>query len=510
MKSSTTLSVAIAAIVIGSPLLTGGCTTTGGNRTATSRESQAPDLIKPPPLGVDELREIGDQAVERGDPYAALDAYRRAEEKAPNDPGLQYRIAVAAADAQQGDVGLAAIDRLTELSPDAREDAEVADLRKRLQSMPQKGPKRRAQLDAIAEILFDYRRVDHAPTKSHLAKQARTLLSPLISEGTDNFEVWRLAGYIAVARQNDNLAAFAFEAINRLRPHYREDPHLNRLMRQLARMPIAQRVRDIPVAKRYHDSPFIHDPRLYLEGHVVPADSINFIEKLKTEIKEYQEAARERGPFDDQVILFYVVDAILAAETLAEVHAYGLLGQEPDDEKAQHYFRVAKRIFDRYKSEFIANGSITTEFTTYGDVMSRPAFQAALIAERLEAGSMSSLHGVELEKIDDNIDVAVRRDLSRAIKWQREAVSLAPEHAGSRKMLAQYLSDAGREQEAYAEYLRAAELGDTMAMYNVGVYHWNGDYARKDEAAAVRWWRRAANAGYDNAIAILRQHGYSW
>ena len=52
-------------------------------------------------------------------------------------------------------------------------------------------------------------------------------------------------------------------------------------------------------------------------------------------------------------------------------------------------------------------------------------------------------------------------------------------------------------------YRKAADLGDALGMYNLGVCYYNGTGVTKDEAEAVKWWRKAADLGNAEAKEIL-------
>jgi hypothetical protein len=59
------------------------------------------------------------------------------------------------------------------------------------------------------------------------------------------------------------------------------------------------------------------------------------------------------------------------------------------------------------------------------------------------------------------------------------------------------------EAEAVRWYRRAAEAGNTDAMTNLGFMYRDGRGIAKDEVEAVRWYRRAAEAGNTNAMTNL-------
>jgi len=60
---------------------------------------------------------------------------------------------------------------------------------------------------------------------------------------------------------------------------------------------------------------------------------------------------------------------------------------------------------------------------------------------------------------------------------------------------------AGHKHEAFLLYVKAAELGHTQAMNNVGVFYHNGQGTKRSVAQAERWYRKAVELG--NAEAML-------
>ncbi len=56
----------------------------------------------------------------------------------------------------------------------------------------------------------------------------------------------------------------------------------------------------------------------------------------------------------------------------------------------------------------------------------------------------------------------------------------------------------------FTEIYNAAEQGDAQAQLNLGVCYWNGNGVAKDYAEAVKWFRKAAEQGINEAIEALR------
>jgi TPR repeat protein len=61
--------------------------------------------------------------------------------------------------------------------------------------------------------------------------------------------------------------------------------------------------------------------------------------------------------------------------------------------------------------------------------------------------------------------------------------------------------------EGAAWYRAAAEKGDAIARYNLGVVYEHGMGVAADRAEALRWYRAAADAGAGKAEAALRRLG---
>ena len=60
------------------------------------------------------------------------------------------------------------------------------------------------------------------------------------------------------------------------------------------------------------------------------------------------------------------------------------------------------------------------------------------------------------------------------------------------------------EAEAVRWYRRAAEQDDANAQFNLGVCYYNGTGVAKDDAEAVHWYRKAAEQGHVRAQYKLR------
>ena len=62
-------------------------------------------------------------------------------------------------------------------------------------------------------------------------------------------------------------------------------------------------------------------------------------------------------------------------------------------------------------------------------------------------------------------------------------------------------------QRALAIWVKAAEAGDTNAMFNLGLLYDNGQGVAQDYGKAREWYQKAAEAGNTDAKkALLRLH----
>ena len=121
-----------------------------------------------------------------------------------------------------------------------------------------------------------------------------------------------------------------------------------------------------------------------------------------------------------------------------------------------------------------------------------------LVCERLAThphDETASTPGVELP--------ALRADAAAAIGVCAQAAAAHPEIAHYTALLARAEAAAGRMDDAYADYRKAAEAGDARAMYSLGLMLETGDHASKDLKAAYALYAKAAERGLaDGAINL--------
>src|SRR5208282_6448063 len=98
---------------------------------------------------------------------------------------------------------------------------------------------------------------------------------------------------------------------------------------------------------------------------------------------------------------------------------------------------------------------------------------------------------------------ALRADAAAAIGVCAQAAAAHPEIAHYTALLARAEAAAGRMDEAYAHFRKAADAGDARAMYSLGLMLETGDHAPKDLKAAYALYEKAAERGLaDGAINL--------
>lgn len=126
------------------------------------------------------------------------------------------------------------------------------------------------------------------------------------------------------------------------------------------------------------------------------------------------------------------------------------------------------------------------------------ASDPGVVCERLAThpnDATASVPGVDLANLSENA--------AAAIGVCGEAAARHPEIAHYVALLARATAAAGRLDEAFALYKKAAEAGDARAMYSLGVMLEAGDHAPKDPKAAYALYEKAAQRGLaDGAINL--------
>ena len=120
------------------------------------------------------------------------------------------------------------------------------------------------------------------------------------------------------------------------------------------------------------------------------------------------------------------------------------------------------------------------------------------------------------------------KDITEAIKWYLKSAEQGYEDAKTRlselgitpikvdaSLTAGQLNDKGVEYHnnknysaAFQYYLKAIEKGNMYSQYNLGLLFQYGLGVKADSAEAVKWYRKSANQGYEEAKKKLKELGY--
>ena len=119
------------------------------------------------------------------------------------------------------------------------------------------------------------------------------------------------------------------------------------------------------------------------------------------------------------------------------------------------------------------------------------------------------------------------RNMDQAIFYSQWASQLEVNNADYRNQLIQYqnekpketttgemideanrLNDEGRLKEAFDLMHKAADLGNAIALYNMGVYYRIGAGTEIDENKAFEYLKRSAEGGFPMAFPLMRDHYY--
>jgi len=220
-------------------------------RAATSPES---------PTAVTDLLAAGDAKRKSGDARGALADFAKAVELAPEDDQVHLRIAIASVNANERKRGLDALAKYKTLRPDMAANSDVLALQKELVAIadapapPAPATPSDPQLAvAIETVRVIADEMDSAMQQGNeeraksLASEMRQALLPLLADPElASMEAWLLAGRLALVESDATLAAFAYEAITRLKLNFAEDADVVRRLARLNRLNITAKVRAIP------------------------------------------------------------------------------------------------------------------------------------------------------------------------------------------------------------------------------------------------------------------------
>ena len=60
-------------------------------------------------------------------------------------------------------------------------------------------------------------------------------------------------------------------------------------------------------------------------------------------------------------------------------------------------------------------------------------------------------------------------------------------------------------QGSFEDVKKAAEKGDAISQYNLGVYYYTGNGVEQDEEQATNWFEKAAEQGHEGAANALKE-----
>jgi TPR repeat protein len=120
--------------------------------------------------------------------------------------------------------------------------------------------------------------------------------------------------------------------------------------------------------------------------------------------------------------------------------------------------------------------------------------QCARLATHERDGT-EAVRGIAWERLKDQADAAV--------KACQSAMSQRPDDPIYKTLLARALSAAGRQADSIPLYQAAAKAGNARAMVSLGLALKEGASVPKDEQAALDWFERAAELGFEDGVINL-------
>jgi TPR repeat protein len=100
--------------------------------------------------------------------------------------------------------------------------------------------------------------------------------------------------------------------------------------------------------------------------------------------------------------------------------------------------------------------------------------------------------------------VDVPKNQAEAARW----LQFAADHGDICAQAGQYefgLAGAESKEMAFSLYTKAAQTGDDLAQYRLGLFYYNGFGVAKDDAQAKKWYQKAANQGNAEAESALQR-----
>lgn len=479
---------------------------------------------------VDGYRQLGRQAFELGRYREAMVLFTDAVAIRNDDANLHFYIAqcaLALGDRQRGTV---AIDRLVALRPVMAEQPAVMNLRSQIMALPDAAPAQGnpetpgmplkaampdtgtvAMACAVArQLMAEYRLEQNPAEQRALMERARERLRPVLSDPRmTELEPWRLAGVAASMLEDEELAPYAFEAIERLAPGFTSDPNFLSIMAKLELLAPRPRIVEI---RRQRDEflqilaaeDAIDDVAVgnrFCKGLGVPKDTA----KALTCFTRAAELGSKEGMFELAELL-YLSDS-------------GIGG--PGTKKALSWYE--KAVAAGHTRAMSRLGIIYLFRQTCDDAEGPRAIE--LLTAAANAGDVAAMRNLG-EFFDTLFDTTnwlgedEREDDTTAFGWYSKAAA-AGDLKAMESLARLYREGRGtRKDEAKADELakpvidahtRAADAGDVEAMMKLGDIFWYGLGVAEDKAKAFQSYMRAAKASPDQWRA-MNQIGaaYCW
>jgi len=467
-------------------------------------------------------RDAGDSSFADGRYAPAIDAFERMLAAAADDRqrlAAHWRLARAAAEAGQPELGLRAVRAMIEIDRSLADDAEVRATQRRLEALPRAAESAEADdrrsgsnvglpaealiaVRAAQQDLRDAMEGQDAGSRARAGEVALERLWPLLVDLSlpEDPQLWQTAGWAAVYASREDLAPLLAAMVKRTAGDLAADDRSLTLAAELLRMTTARAIeqqgehredvlewhaRVNVTGTQDSDSPAGAMNNIgvrFVRGHGVPQDDAQAV-------LWYQRAARGgdrwamsnlgwmhangRGVPEDlsEAAAWYRKSADLghatAARRLGLMHEYGR-GVELDLERAVSLYRMAAE----------AGDALSMKYLGYMH----------------EAG-----RGVE-------------RDLERAVMWYRKAAE-GGSAAGMHNLALLHEEGHGVDRDGRAAadlYERAAIAGHRESMFRLGLLLDLGELVKEDNPHAISWYRRAADEGHVQAgfnIGLIYEFG---
>jgi tetratricopeptide (TPR) repeat protein len=211
------------------------------------------------------LRDQGDAKAKSGDVEGALTLWLQARDLTGDDVRLYQRIAKAAEALGRRQVGLDALSKIGELRPELKQNPEIIALRQKFEAMPAEKvaarapaplpPDKKRELtlltaEAIVDDIRNAAKQGNADPIPHLVFEGLLEAAPVLMNVEERDpRVFYLAGQLALAGSDADLASYAMEGIERLDPNYLDNADHRRMVVALRRLGNEQTVQQVAQAR---------------------------------------------------------------------------------------------------------------------------------------------------------------------------------------------------------------------------------------------------------------------